>query len=315
MNYDWNDLAFASKKPLNELNATFIAAPRQLSPARFKQLVKTYLPQGNLILGLAKEPYVLGLEGQPWFQMLKLEDVQAIIDQINQSSNPAKIATLAYFQRDLPFILEKLKLLQVVIINGSMHHSFHLRPEYYALTRRHIPYEHVTPFAGEQVAKAYAAGLPAPPQPNTKLLTESEMLEAANQVATFSLDTAGQTGVAIGRKQGAKYRPLLTAFNRVVPYQTYAMHHGLSRETNFSPANDLNYYDTNHAEIEAVIAAGRQNIDLAGATVFINVLPCPTCARMFSGTAIAELVYREDHSAGYAITVLEAAGKSVRRLV
>jgi deoxycytidylate deaminase len=93
------------------------------------------------------------------------------------------------------------------------------------------------------------------------------------------------------------------------------MHHGYAREINFSPANDLNYYDTNHAEVEAVIAAGEQGIDLAGTTLFINVLMCPTCSRLFTSTGIAEFVYREDHSAGYAIQMLQAAHKTVRRLV
>ena len=86
MQYDWTDLAFGSKKPLNELNAIFIAAPRELSATRFKQLVKTYLPQANLILGLAKEGFVLGLENQPQFGTLQAETVEPIIAKVNASS-------------------------------------------------------------------------------------------------------------------------------------------------------------------------------------------------------------------------------------
>jgi hypothetical protein len=36
---------------------------------------------------------------------------------------------------------------------------------------------------------------------------------------------------------------------------------------------------------------------------------------MFTSTGIAEFVYRADHSSGYAIKMLEAAGKTIRRLV
>jgi deoxycytidylate deaminase len=79
--------------------------------------------------------------------------------------------------------------------------------------------------------------------------------------------------------------------------------------------NDLNHYDVNHAEVELITQAVRDHLDLAGTTLFINVLPCPTCARMLTSTDIAEFVYAEDHSSGYAIRMLEAAGKTVRRIV
>jgi deoxycytidylate deaminase len=92
------------------------------------------------------------------------------------------------------------------------------------------------------------------------------------------------------------------------------MHHGNSREANISPPHDLNHKDTVHAEVEILIKAGKDNIDLAGTTVFINLLPCPACARMFADTDIKELVYREDHSSGYAVKLLEVAGKKVRRI-
>ena len=143
------------------------------------------------------------------------------------------------------------------------------------------------------------------------------MLELAGRAARQSYDYSFQTGVALGKaKPGAgNYQYLLSAYNRVVPYQTYAMHNGAARERYFSPPNDLNHYDTVHAEAELFIHAQKQGIGLAGTTVFINLLPCPPCARMLSETDIAEVVYREDHSAGYAIKMLELAGKTVRRLV
>jgi hypothetical protein len=315
MNFDWTDLAFASKKPLSELDAIFIAAPREFSPDRFKQIIKTYLPHGHIILGLAKEPYVLGLENQPQFKMLEAQTVRPIIDQVNIKS-PHKIATLSYFQRDLPFILEKINIRRAVFINGSWYQAFHLHPEYYALTRRRIDYELISPFTSETEAHDYAAGLPQPPRPTNKLLTEAEMLQSADDIAKYSLAYSEfQTGVSLGRRKGSKYELMLTEFNPVVPYQTYAMHHGASRERNFSPMNDLNHYDVNHAEVQTIVTAGRKGIDLAGTTLFINLLPCPTCARMFMAADIAEFVYREDHSAGYAIKMLELAGKTVRRLV
>jgi deoxycytidylate deaminase len=316
MEFDWNELAFASKKPVNELNATFIAAPRELSPARFRQMVKQYLPQGNVLLGLAKEKYVLGLEGESQFETLQANSVSPLIEKVNASESKHKVYTLAYFQRDLPFILEKLDLARLVLVNGSWYRVFHLRPEYYTLVNRKIPFEKVSPFVDEDEAKAYAEAF-SPPPLSAKVgdkLTEEQMLGVAQEVAKRSFDFGGfQTGVALGRNSDAKYELLATAFNRVVPYQTYAMHHGAARELHFSPANDLNYYDTNHAEVELLAEVLRSRLNLAGTTLFINLLPCPTCARMLAATDIAEIVYQQDHSDGYAIGMLEQSGKLVRR--
>ncbi len=319
--WDWADLAFASKKPLNQLNATFIAAPREMSPARFKQLIKEYLPRGNILLGLAKEDYVLGLEDQPTFKMLEHAVVQSSIDKVNASSPKHKIFTLNYPQRDITYIIEKLDFKQVILVNGSWYRAFHLRPEYYILANGRIDYQMISPFTDEQEARDYADDhQPTAPTTTKSVLNEAEMRALASQAAKQSFDSAGfQTGVALGRRIGegspAKYELVATAFNRVVPYQTYAMHHGASREQNFSPTNDLNHYDTNHAEVELLAKASREHLDLTGTTLFINLLPCPTCARMFTSTDIAEFIYTEDHSAGYAIKVLEAAHKTVRRLV
>src|SRR5260221_559617 len=138
MNFDWSELAFASKRPLNELRAVFIAAPRELSAKRFTQLVKEYLPKANLVLGTAKEKYVDGFDGQPQFRMLEKDSVDTTIGLVNASAAKHKIYTLSYFQRELPYILEKIDFTNVLLVNGSWQFSFHLRPEYYTLVRRGI---------------------------------------------------------------------------------------------------------------------------------------------------------------------------------
>ncbi|HWZ65652.1 MAG TPA: deaminase [Patescibacteria group bacterium] len=355
MKFDWNELAFSSKKPINNLQAIFIAAPREMSVARFNQIVKTYLPQGNIVLGLAKEDYVLGFENQPQFKMLQLtspspvipnlignpgqkeslltgspivagDDVaqkgQSIEDQvakINTAGLKHTISTLSYFQRDTKFILEKLDFAKVLFINGSWKYLFHTLPQYYVLATRLVPYELLSPFASEQEARAYETQIhhliPGSIGDPRDLYTSPEMLEHASQAAWQSYDYGFQTGISLGIKQGAKYRLLVTAFNKVVPFQTYAMHYGAAREANFSPMNDLNYYDTVHAEVDFIVKVQKAKLDLAGTTLFINLLPCPSCARMLTETDICEIVYREDHSDGYGVRMLEAAGKKVKRLV
>lgn len=318
--FDWADLAFSSKKPIRELKATFIAAPREMSQARFKQLVKEYLPQGNIVLGISKEPFVQGFDGQPQFKMLHSEAVQTIINQVNNSKTPHKIYTLQYSQRELQYIAEKLDFKKAVLVNGSWKQTFHTLPAYYAFAQKGTELEMVSPFASEDEAKAFEARTMqeiATQHPFIKgNYTEVEMLEKANEAAVYSYDYSHQTGVSIGKPaKGNKYELLAWSYNKVVPYQTYAMHHGASREKNFSPPHDLNHYDTVHAEVEMIVHAQKQGINLQNTTLFINLLPCPSCARMFAETDIEEFVYSIDHSEGYAIKMLEAAGKKVRRVV
>lgn len=320
--FDWGELAFGSKKPLQSLKATFIAAPRHISSSRFTQLVKQHLPAGNIVVGIAKEDYIEGFEGQPQFLTLKIDTkLKGIIDKVNGSASKYKIYLLHYFQREAKFVLEKGGFSKVLLVNGSWKYTFHTRPEYYVLANNRIAYEHISPFASEAEAIEYdthiwpvmAASVSViSPQ---KLHTELEMLELANSIARFSLDTSYQTGVALGKATEKGYRYLGSTFNKVVPYQTYAMHHGASREQHFSPPNDLNHYDAVHAEVMLVLKAQKEGIDLHGTTLFINLLPCPSCARMLGQTDIEEFVYVEDHSAGYALQMLELCGKKVRRVV
>lgn len=315
MRYDWNDLAFGSKKPLRGMNAIFIAAPREISAARFTQIIKRYLPLGNIVLGLAKEDYILGFEGQPQFKTLQLATVQKLIDKVNASSNPNKIATLSYFQREGAYILEKIPFKKVLYVNGSWKHLFHSRPAYYTLTSRGIPYELISPFTDEAEAKVFEASTTTDAPKPTGTFTDVEMLEMAEETAKRSFDYGFQTGVTLGRKKGKGYELLEWSFNKVVPYQTYAMLHGASRETNFSPMHDLNHYDTVHAEVDLIVKAQKAGLDLHGTTLFINLLPCPSCARMFTQTDIGEFVYVEDHSDGYGFKMLTAANKKIRRIV
>lgn len=314
--HDWSDLAFGSKKPLRSLGATLIAAPRTLSTRRFAQLVKDYLPLGPIIVAIAKEPYIEGFEGQEQFKSLDFDDIKPVVQKVNAADTaPYKIHVLYCFQRELPFIIDKLACKRVVFVNGSWKYMFHTRPLFYDLTKRQIPHELVSPFADEQEAIDYAAGFQAVlPSPGQKY-DQAGMLALADTVAAMSFDYGFQTGVTLGRNIGGEYELVASGFNEVVPFQAHAMHYGASREANFSPTNDLNHYDTIHAEVSLMIDAQKRGIDLRGTTLFINLLPCPSCARMFTKTDVDEFVYRQDHSDGYAVKMLEKAGKKVTRIV
>lgn len=316
--FDWADLAFASKKPLSTLNAVFIAAPRELSQARLKSLLKTYLSKSNIIFGVSKEPFVEGYENQPQFRMTPAAEIYDLATKVNRSDSKYKIAVLSYFQRELPYIIEKVDFAAAVFVNGSWKQAFHTLPSYYLLARRAVPYELVSPFCDEAEAIEYAnkigSELPHFYPPNTPQ-SDVEASKLVEQVARFSFDWGFQTGAILVRQSGQRYTPVAWSHNKVVPYESYALHHGAQRELHFSPPNDLNHYDTVHAEVAILIAAQKQKMDLAGTALFINLLPCPTCSRMLALTDISEVVYQIDHSDGYAVRLLEQAGKSVRRVV
>jgi deoxycytidylate deaminase len=318
LNFDWADVAFASKKPLRELKATFIAAPRELSAARLKQLIKTYLPSGNLVIGLSTADYVSGFDGQPQFRTLRGRQIEALLAKVN-SASPRKVATLTYPPADEPHIIAKDLFAQYVFVNGSWQHSFHLRPTFYALAKLRARYELVSPFVDETEAKTYLEAIwpevkattPLPP-PGTEITTAAA-LTLAGVAGRRSFDHTFQTGVVLGRPSGQNTYAFITAsWNAIVPYQTHAMHFGASREQHFSPPGDLNHYDTNHAEMALLVNATKGHADLSDATMFINLLPCPTCARILATTDLAEIIYQHDHSQGYALQQFAAAGKQVR---
>jgi deoxycytidylate deaminase len=321
--FDWSELAFGSKKPVRDLKATFIAASRQMSARRFTEIVKQYLPHGNIVLGLAKEDYINDFSGQPQFRTLKLQDVSAIIQRVNGSSSKHKIATLSYFQREQKFVLEKLRSPHVLLVNGSWNLSFQRTPSFFQLASTRTPYEMISPFCDEAEARACEQALNVEMREQsslssvskTKIYSEQELVGLVAEAAKLSYDHSFQTGAVLAKKSGDGYKYLLHLCNIVVPFQTYAMLHGSMREKNFSPAHDLNHYDTVHAEVELIIAAQKQGLSLKDTTLFINLMPCPTCARMLCETDIAEFVYAAEHSDGYAYKLLQEAGKTIRRLV
>ena len=175
--------------------------------------------------------------------------------------------------------------------------------------------KYVSPFVDEDEAKAYLethTPMVALPQAG-ELLSEQQMFDVADSASRQSFDYSFQTGAALGRREGDKYEFISTGYNKVIPYQSYALHHGNSREKHQSPPHDANHYDTVHAEMQLIIAAARGTYQLDDTTLFINLLPCPNCARTLSQTPLAGIVYKLDHSDGYAEHILTASGKKVVR--
>jgi dCMP deaminase len=314
---NWSDLVFGSKKAIKDLNAIFVPVPREISTARFTQIIKQYLPIGNIVIGISDEEYINGFSGQSQFKTLQLKSVKSIVNKVNNSSSPNKIMILHCHQSDILPILNKIKFRKVLLVNGSWQYSFHVRPEYYALATQNIPFEFISPFASEDEAIKYSVDFESKVAPlkTDNLLTELEMLQEASAAAKYSFDNGFQTGVSLGMKDGDKYKLAAVSYNKTVPYRTFAWHYGASRERHLSPSGDLNHYDTIHAEMKLLLDAQKSGLKITDMTLFINLLPCPICARMLCESDIKEIVYSLDHSNGYAVALLEKAGKVVRRVI
>jgi deoxycytidylate deaminase len=303
--FDWADIKI------------FIAAPRELSTRRFTEIVKHYLPKGNIVLGVSEEPYVVGFENQPQFKMLEKATVQPVIDRVAQSASPHKVYLLSYAQSDLPKIVKNLGASQrILLVNGSWKYAFHNSESYKVLAANKVPIKFISPFVDEDEAKAYQEShepfIDLPPRGT--LLSEQDVFAAAEKASQQSFDYSFQTGAALAKKHDGNYEIIATAFNKVIPYQTYALHHGNSREKHLSQPHDTNHYDTIHAEMVFLTEAARGNYSLKGTTLFVNLLPCPNCARTLSQTNIDGIVYRNDHSDGYAVELLKLCGKNVKRV-
>ncbi len=312
--FDWSDMAFGSKKPLKNA-ATFVLAPRAVSEERLSEIVKTYLPKGDIILGIAKEPYIDGFEGQLSFKTLSFDATQSLVQKITAANLPHKLYVLQYFQREIDFVVDKLQPKHAVLVNGSWHQAFHTRSTYYVLTRLGVSFEYISPFLNESEAEQYADHFPSVVPSSGAAGDEKTMLLLAQVTARNSFDTTYQTGCVLAKPHYKGYEVVTSGYNRVIPYQTAALHHGSSREQHYSMPGDTNHYDTIHAEMDLLISTLRGGVDMTGLTLFVTTLPCPNCARTLSQTGIAEVVYERDHSEGYAVKLFDQCGVKTRRVM
>lgn len=312
--YSLEDLSDADKQELRALHATFIAAPRSMSQARLVDFIKQELEKRHVVFGVAEEAYVDGFEGQAQFQMLPPAQVMPLADKINQAGLPHKLIVLPYAQADVDDVIRLVRPNNVVLVRGSWHLVFHRRSTYALLVKRGIPFSFVSPFLHEQEAKDYLSAVKPKGQSFRKQRGDrAAMLALAAEVARQSYDYSFQTGAVLAESIGDAYTVVDAACNEVVPYQTYALHFGNSREDNLSPAHDANHYDTIHAEMNLLVRALKNGRNFEGKTLFINMLPCPSCARTLVKTGLTEVVYHEVHSDGYAVKLFEHAGIKTRK--
>ena len=306
--YKWFSINDEKKKEINKLRPIFIAGSRDISIERIKKLTQNFLKSGNVLWGCLEDEYINGLENSPQFKTLPLSKLEKCLEEVKSE----KVNILRYFERDIKYILRELDFTAVIYINGSWYKSFHYNPHYSELISRKTPFKLISPFDSETEAKEYAKNIKSDIKIDlTKKYSEKELMNICKTVAKQSFDHTFQTGALLVKNE----KIIITSFNSIPPFETYAMHYGALREKQFSPPNDANYYDTNHAEIEMIVKAGNEGIALEGCSLYVNLMPCPTCARAIAKTEIEEVVYELDHSDGYAVKLLESSGKKIKRVV
>jgi dCMP deaminase len=305
---NWQQLKGKDKQNLSQQQPIFVLGPRDISKKRIQQLNQKLAAKRPVVWGCLTDKYIPGLEESPQFKSLTLAKLKNSLEQ------QKTVGILNYPQRYTKYILKEIAWSAVIVINGSWHKAFHYRPEYYVIAQKQLPYKLVSSFVNETEAKKYLvkikAELPAIGFKPNKKYTDKELLEFAARRARHSFDYTFQTG-AVLVKDG---RVLAAAHNRVLPYETYMLHKGASKEKYLAPPHDLNHFDTNHAEVELILTALNQGLNLTNASLYINLLPCPICARMLARTPIKEIIYQHDHSQGYGFKLLTQAGKTLRRI-
>lgn len=291
-------------------------APRSVSPKRLTQLIKHHLENSAVIVGISKEPFVVGLEQQPQFAMTSIQTAESVIKRIQRMKPSHELSIVNYHQKEINEVIRLIRPNKLIAVRGSYYLVFHRQAIYEFLAKRHIPYELVSPFTDEEEAIQYLEKL-TPELPVIDQITGDEraMLKASEEMAKRSFDYSYQTGAILAEKlDDGSYSIVDGAANDVVPFQTSAMHYGNSREENLSTYQDGTHYDTIHAEMNIVTRALARGQSLDGQSLFVSLMPCPNCARILSYTGLKEIVYMDNHSGRYAVKLFERCNIATKRI-
>lgn len=303
---------------LKSLQPLFVMAPREISRKRLISIVKRYLPKRDIVFGVSKEAYVEGFDGQIQFKMLGGNLVKEISEKIFKAGLSKKFIPLVYSQKDIDAVIEYLRPAKIVVVRGSYQRVFHLNPASEVITKLKIPYSLISPFIDEAEAKQYLDKFNAEykvPDIDIKLkVSELEVFNLVDLASKRSFDYSFQTGAALARASNEGYQVIDYAFNEVVPYQTYALLVGNAREDNKLQLNDISHYDTIHAEMNLLVKAMQSGINFDGKSLFINLMPCPSCARTLAKTGLKEIIYKGSHSGDYAEKLFKQSNITTRKV-
>lgn len=313
--FKWSELTGVEKKLLNQEDLIFIAGSREMSARRIGELFAYYIKKGNILWGCLEEDYIEGFKKQPHFRTLKVSKLEKTLQQFEKFKLKNQCSIVQYKQGDICEILEIIPLKRALFINGSWKIVFHRRPEFEVLSTKNIPYKLTSPFVDDEEAVNYSKKIRPELEDlffyeTDNVYSDHELMQLAHKISKRSFDYTWQTGVVIA-KEG---KVLVTGHNKILPYETYSMHNGTPPERDKALLHQVTHSDAIHAEINALVKALNSQIDLEGTSLYINLLPCPVCAKAIAESKVSEVVYENDHFGGYGKELLERMGKKVRKL-
>ena len=66
-----------------------------------------------------------------------------------------------------------------------------------------------------------------------------------------------------------------------------------------------------HSEQDVIVWAAREGVSLMGASLYVNVFPCPVCAKMIAASGISRLYFSEGHASLDGEAILKEVGVEI----
>ncbi len=301
---EWETISDKNKSYLKNLKPIFILGGVRTTEKRLSFLVKNLIKQNkNVLIGVLKDKFINGFEGQEQFETQSFEDTKKIINKLETDFNK-KITILFYFQRNTKYILKDIDPSFVLIFNSSFKYAFHFTEIFYTLIKQKINYKLISPFFDKNEAlefDKYYKNILAKKAKKIQSFygkdkKDIDIKKLLLLEQSLSFDHTFQTSLLFFQQN----KLIISAHNTIIPFSTHARHFGFLKEKNYSPPQDLNFYNTNHAEVNLLLKALENKFPLKNGEIYINLLPCPFCSRMLCKTGIKKVNFLYDHSNQYA---------------
>lgn len=306
----WEELADKKKTQLSHSPFLFVAGHRKVSSERIikiaSELQKLKLP---IVWGVLRDKYIPGLEDSPIFLSQSESELRQVFEGAEELKN---ITLLSYFQRHWKYIIEQAKPKAAVILHGSHSRMLHLREEYWLMLRNKIAVKQLSNFNSESEAADYLKSVNNQLAKTIqfdqhKTYDDKELLELAKKASLASWDWTFRAGAVLSRKG----KVVATSHNTVLPAEYSMLLKGSRKEKYFSPPQDQNFYDTNHAEMELLLAAATKSVKLSECVMYVNLMPCEGCARVLARSGIKKIVYGIEQTQKHSFEILKSSGVDV----
>ena len=317
-NLTWHKLSDKKKAILRGIkNKVLVLGSGYVDQKVIRNIVKDLPAKHTLIFGSIQNEWLPGLEGSEQFRPLPLQTLEKHLDL---AKSKKQVAVLKYLTEHTKYIIRELKPSKVIWVRGSWNRVVHYNEAYWEAVNNDIEVELISPFKDEESAKKYSSNIQ---QQNIakfekiwkaaqkKKVKPTIIKELVDQAKKLSWDWAGQTGAVITKNS------MLVAygFNEVMPYPGAILHEGNLREIHRAPIGErLEYYQTNHAEINVLLRATELGYKPSELDLYTSKFPCPFCARILANSKIKSINYIEEYYNELGYEVLKAVGKKVRKI-